>query len=123
MVLVFVWFPVNFILTTFNLEEFSPTSLAQAVPTLLRQTWSESEADPQDTMSRDEIEALSAQAANFMSVLSGAKPQRVARENPEFLSHDEEFEDFSLVRVVLGYGIPTLLAVGLALLVFCMRDL
>ena len=43
-VLVFVWFPVNLVLHTFSLEEFSPISLSQALPTLLRTSWSRGEA-------------------------------------------------------------------------------
>ena len=35
-VLIFVWFPINLVLHTFSLEEFSPISLSQALPTLLR---------------------------------------------------------------------------------------
>jgi len=42
-VLVFVWFPVNLVLNTFSLEEFSPISLTQALPTLLRTPWREVE--------------------------------------------------------------------------------
>ena len=38
-VLVFIWFPVNLVLNTFSLEEFSPISLTQALPTLLREPW------------------------------------------------------------------------------------
>ena len=35
----------------------------------------------------------------------------------------DEFEDFSLTRVVLAYGLPTLVAVLLATVCFCYRDL
>ena len=37
-------------------------------------------------------------------------------------SERDEFEDFSLVRVTLGYGVPTLVTAGLAMLCFHRRD-
>ena len=123
-VLVFLWYPVNLLLHTFSLEEFSPISLNQAIPTLLRQPWRETEADSEmpSNSEQAEAEALARQAAAFMSVLSGT-PQRAPEPvKPGFFEH-KEYEDFSLKRVVLGYGIPTLLAVGLALLCFNLRDL
>jgi hypothetical protein len=41
---------------------------------------------------------------------------------PSFFERDES-RDFSLAKVLLGYGLPTLAATGLATLCFCRRDL
>lgn len=119
--LVFIWLPINLVLNIFSLEEFSPISLNQAVPTLLRQPWRKAEADLQNTASDEELQALARQTAHFLSVLSGV-PQKVANRTPAFFDRDE-FDDFSLARVILGYGIPTLVAITLATLCFCLRDL
>lgn len=117
-VLVFIWSPITLILTTFSLEEFSPISLDRALPTLLRQPWRE---DPQKADAPQELEVLSPEAVNFLRRLSGV-PVEPVREESAFYDSDE-FEDFSLTRVVLGYGLPTLAAVALATLCFCRRDL
>jgi ABC-type transport system involved in multi-copper enzyme maturation permease subunit len=119
-VLIFIWYPINFVLQTFSLEEFSPFSLDQALPTVLRQPWREAEG-PQQAATEQELAALSRQAAHFLKVLSGA-PEEPVQQKPAFFDRDD-FDDFSLTRVVLGYGIPTLAAVALATLCFCLRDL
>jgi ABC-type transport system involved in multi-copper enzyme maturation permease subunit len=121
-VLLVVWYPVNGILYAFQLEEFSPISLSQALPTLLRQPWREVEGAVQDEASDEEMEALARQAANLLNLFSGGAPKEVAKSNPGFFER-EEFDDFSLSRVLLGYGVPTLLALGLATLCFSLRDL
>lgn len=117
-VLVFVWSPITLILTTYNLEEFSPISLDKALPTLLRQPWRE---DPQKAAAGQGLETLSPEAINFLRRLSGV-PVEPVREKSTFFESDD-FDDFSLTRVVLGYGVPTLAAVALATLCFCGRDL
>ncbi len=119
-VLILVWFPVNLVLHTFSLEEFSPISLGQALPTLLRTPWSERDADSSPELTSQDVEVLARQANQFMSMLSGSAPQPSREEN--FFDRGN-YEDFSLVRVALGYGIPTLLALGLSLLFFSRRDL
>ncbi len=129
-VLVFIWSPITLILTAFSLEEFSPISLDRALPTLLRQPWRE---DPQEAAAgqelevlspEQELEVLSPEGANFLRRLSGVPvvPVEPVREESAFYESDD-FEDFSLARVALGYGIPTLAAVALATLCFCWRDL
>lgn len=118
-VLVFLWYPIGLVLNVFQLEEFSPISLNQALPTLLRQPWGETDERPPSTVGDEELEALSRQAAEFISALSG-KPQQPEQE-PFF--ERKGYEDFSLGRVALGYGVPTLLAVALATVWFCLRDL
>ena len=120
-VLVFLWFPINLVLNMFSLEAFSPISLNQAIPTLLRQPWREAESASQDINTDEEMEALARQAALFLSGLSG-NPAPPRRPEPEFFNRDH-FQDFSLPWVVLGYGIPTLAAIALATLCFCRRDL
>jgi len=120
-VLIFIWYPINGVLSVFSLEEFSPISLNQALPTLLRQPWREVEEGSQQTATDEELAALSRQAAHFLKVLSGV-PEQPVEQKPTFFDH-AEYADFSLARVLLGYGIPTLAAVGLATLCFCCRDL
>jgi ABC-type transport system involved in multi-copper enzyme maturation permease subunit len=106
-VLAFLWFPVNLILSTFSLEEFSPISLNQALPTLLLQPWTEGAVDSEEA----NIQEAPRQDAAHSNRLEGGFLER------------EEFEDFRLWRVILGYGIPTLAAIGLAMMTFCLRDL
>ncbi len=121
-VLLFLWGPVNGILNGFQLEEFSPISLSQAIPTLLRQPWSESEEeDLPDSLSEEDMEALDRQTQQFLGILSGTKPPPPPKETP--FAEREEYKDFSLRRVALAYGGLTVLAVGLATALFCRRDL
>ncbi|MCH5376623.1 MAG: ABC transporter permease subunit [Planctomycetes bacterium] len=122
-VLVFTWLPINLVLSTFSLEEFSPFTLQQAIPTLLRTTWATpKEDDAESPVSEDDVEALAAQADQFMRLLSGKSPPPARRERGG-LFENMVFDDLSVPRVLLGYGVPTLLALGLALLVFDRRDL
>jgi hypothetical protein len=120
-VLCFVWFPINLILNTFSLEEFSPISLNQAIPTLLRTPWRVDPAEAPEVTTDQDLEAAARQAAQVLQFFSGDYQQPEPRER-DFFDRDN-YQDFSLVRVVLGYGLPTLLAIGLATLCFCWRDL
>ena len=122
-VLLFLWYPVNMLLYTFRLEAFSPLALSQAVPALLRQPWR-----PGDLASGPaadaQLEEATRKAADFWTTLSGTAPEpppSPARK-PGFFERDE-FHDFSLAKVLLGYGLPTLAATALATLCFCRRDL
>ncbi len=116
-VLLLTWFPVNLVLHTFSLEQYSPITLSQRLPALLQQPW---RAEPEaDTATGEDMEALAQQAAQFLSVLSGAPPQPA--KEPGFFDR-AAIDDFSLRYVVLGYGIPTLLSIGLAAVCFHMRD-
>jgi ABC-type transport system involved in multi-copper enzyme maturation permease subunit len=119
-VLIFAWFPLNQVLHVFSLEEFSTVSLNQALPTLLRTPWRQTEDRPTGNRTED-MEAMAREAAKFLSAFSGA-PQTDPGTTPKFYRQGE-YGDFSLTRVLLGYGIPTLVAVGLSLLAFCWRDL
>lgn len=116
----FIWYPVSLLLNTFKLESISPITLNQAMPTLLRQPWRASAAPEEDSVRMDDLRAMRA-AANFFSVLSGAAPSTAPEKNVPFF--ERKFEDFSLGRVVLGYGIPTLTTLAAALFWFCSRDL
>ncbi len=121
-VLLFLWYPVNMLLHTFRLEAFSPISLSQSLPTLLRQPWRAGEPDAPAPGSQLEVEELKRQAASFLSVLSGGGvPEAPPRKTGFF--EQEDSREFSLAKVLLGYGIPTLAAVGLAMLSFWRRDL
>lgn len=116
-VLLLAWYPLNFILHTFSLEELSPVSLNQALPTLLRQPWHE---DPQaETAKAGDMEALAQQAAQFLNLLSGGPSQPAAK--PGFFER-ASYDDFSLPSVLLGYGLPTLLSIALATVCFNIRD-
>ncbi len=116
-VLVFLWFPVNLVLNVFSLEEFSPISLTQALPTLLRQPWNETEVEePEPTM-----DAAFRDALGFFSSLGGNAAAEPQPEQRTFFERGD-YEDFSLRRVLLGYGIPTLVSIALATLCFCLRD-
>jgi len=120
-VLVFIWYPIGLILSVFSLEEFSPISLSRAISTQLRQSWREPGANLQSKADAEDINGVTDQMSHFFSVLSGVQPKPKAA-NPDFFEGGK-FEDFSLLRVTLGYGLPTLAAVFLASLCFYWRDL
>ena len=120
-VLVFFWYPVGLILSTFSLEEFSPISLSRATTTQLRQTWRR--AEPQTDVNADAQapKTFTRQVDHFFEVLSGGQPEQEVTK-PEFFE-GQDFEDFSLLRVTIGYGLPTILSVVLATICFYRRDL
>jgi len=66
------------ILNAFALEELSPISLNQAIPTLLRQPWSEADVAARKPVGGDEAEMVARQAAYVMNFLAGesAPPPR-----------------------------------------------
>lgn len=117
-VLLFAWYPSDLILHHLSLEQFSTISLSQAMPQLLRTPWRR-DAKQAALSSAAEIRNLAAQAAQLFSPFGAATPP--ARD-PGFFEKGS-YVDFSLLRVVLGYGIPTLVALALTLLCFCRRDL
>jgi len=123
-VLVFVWCPINLVFNTFALEEFSPISLNQRMPKLLRQPWHGTGTAPdRQQPARDEEDDAGAQmVARWLGLSSGQSPLPSPKQQPQFYQR-EGFREFSLVRVLLGYGIPTLLSVGLAAVWFSRRDL
>jgi hypothetical protein len=121
-VLLFLWYPVNMMLHTFRLEAFSPISLSQSLPTLLRQPWRANDPDAPASGSQLEVEELKRQAASFLNVLSGGGLEEAPPRKPGFFE-DNELREFSLAKVLVGYGLPTLAAVVLAMLSFWRRDL
>lgn len=119
-VMLFVWYPINITMNTFSLEEISPISLNQALPVMLRQSWSSdgeasSEVDPED------IEALAQQAESFLEALGG-RPRRKPQQ-PEFFAREEMYRDIALWRVLLGYGIPVVVTMGITFWKFHREDL
>jgi hypothetical protein len=117
-VLIFVWYSVSFVLSVFSLEAFSPISLNQASTTQLRSQWQQAPAD-KTVQDAAEAQALARQADRFIRRLSGTA---VKTTEPEFFEPGK-FEDFSLVRVMLSYGLAALAALGLSVICFCRRDL
>lgn len=115
-VLVFAWYPVNIVLSVFSLEEFSPISLSQAIPTQLHMHLYRSDDDPNETASQEGVEAVTNLLSSFGKAFSTPKP------SDAFFERDK-FEDFSLLRVTLGYAVPSLAAVALAVFSFYWRDL
>jgi ABC-type transport system involved in multi-copper enzyme maturation permease subunit len=120
-VLVFLWYPVGLILSVFSLEEFSPISLSRAISTQLRQTLRTTQTQADSNTREQELSVLPDGVEHFLRVFSTAPPAPKATK-PEFFE-SEEFHDFSLLRILLGYGVPTVAAVILAMLCFCRRDL
>jgi len=140
-VLLFLWYPVNGILNGFQVEEFSPLSLSQALPTLLRQPWSETdEEERSEDLTEGEMEEAAramnqaigvlfggasgpagepGDAQQFLSGFSGAEPPKT----PAPFFDRAGYEDFSLARVALAYGGLSVLAVALSIVWFCRRDL
>jgi hypothetical protein len=122
-ILIFVWFPINVVLDTFALEQFSPISLNRALPRLLQTTWRPVDETPEAKLSGRELRELSRQASRFLSVLSGGDGPPPASQEKDGFYEQGDYEDFSLLRVLAGYGTPALVALGLTVLLFSWRDL
>jgi ABC-type transport system involved in multi-copper enzyme maturation permease subunit len=115
-VLLACWYPVDAILDAFSLESFSPVTLNRALPFLLHQPW---RPEAGSTEGGNSLTAFAQSVEGFADTLGFAtKPPP---HHGKFFEGD--FHDFSLWRVLLGYGLPTLACVGLATLSFCRRDL
>jgi ABC-type transport system involved in multi-copper enzyme maturation permease subunit len=119
-VLIFIWYPIGLILSVFSLEELSPISLNRAISTQLRRPWRQTNAGITDASAKDDA-VFTDQVSNFFSVFSGVKSKPEVSK-PDFFE-GQKFNDFSLFRVILGYGLPTLAAVILASLCFYWRDI
>ncbi len=120
-IMIIFWLPINAILHNFSLEEFSPISLTQALPTLLRTPWEQRAEEADSELAAEDVEALMRQGQAFLSALSGG-PAAAPPKKENFFDRGD-YHDFSLLRVSLGYGVPTLLALLLAGSIFCWRDL
>ena len=120
-VLIFIWYPIGLILSIFSLEEFSPISLNRAISTQLRQPWRQIDDEAMAKVNPEDAYAFTDQMSNFFNVLSGS-PSEPKAAKPDFFE-GQKFDDFSLLRVTLGYGLPTLASVFLAALCFYWRDL
>lgn len=119
-VVLLVWMPVNLVLSAFSLEEVSPLSLSQALPTLLRTPWREGENKSAETASNP-LQDADEDAVQFLAILSGTSAAPRRPPEPEYFDQTR-YTDFSLTRVVLGYAIPTLLFMLVASWIFCNRD-
>jgi hypothetical protein len=120
-VLVFLWYPVGLILSVFSLEEFSPVSLSRAISTQLRRPLLAREAEDEGTGDAQEMQSFTEQMDRWVNIFSPSGPAPEAS-RPEFFE-GEKFEDLSVVRVALGYGVPSVVAVFLAGVCFYRRDL
>lgn len=120
-VLLFLWGPVNVLLDTFKLEAFSPITLNRALPALLRPPAAQGDSKPVELAKDRESDEAARQVGATLRTLFGGPPEP-APPQPGFFERDE-FHEFSLTKVLLGYGIPTLASLGLAVLCFCRRDL
>ena len=122
-VLIFVWYPIGLILSIFSLEEFSPISLNRAISTQLRQPWRQSDDEAKVKANPEDAYALTKQMTKWVNVMSGTSTQPEPKAAKPYFFEGQKFDDFSLLRVILGYGLPTLAAVVLAALCFYWRDL
>jgi ABC-type transport system involved in multi-copper enzyme maturation permease subunit len=120
-VLIFIWYPIGLILSVFSLEELSPISLNRAISTQLRRSWCQTDAEAKDKANVQDADVFTDQVSNFFNVLSGVQPKPKASK-PDFFE-GEKFDDFSLFRVILGYGLPTIVSVIMASLCFYWRDI
>ncbi len=120
-VLLLIWYPLNFILGGFRLEEFSTVSLSQAIPTLAKTQppWVE-EPEEEGVVVTEEMVADVGDV--FSSIFSsGATPQPKPEESDNFW--EEEYEDFSLAWVLAIYGMLSAGSLGVAMLRFSRGDL
>jgi hypothetical protein len=124
-VLIFAWMPVNWVFSTFDLEQFSPWTMYVAVPSLLRTPWETAELDEEQTSTQmaEDAAALEAQAEQFGRWLTGQSPAPVRRPRQDGLFEPRDFPNLSVPRILAGYGLPTLAALLLSLVVFHRRDL
>lgn len=116
-VALFIWFPSNLILNIFALDAFSTFSLNKSLPLLLRTPWR-----AEDKSAEPEKELGSEILSNPLEALFGSAIPKPPPEPKGFFDRDRD-AGFSLLRVVLGYGLSTLVCVGLTLFCFCTRDL
>jgi len=117
--LVFVWYPVNLILNAFSLEAFSPISLNRAIPTQLRSALFTKDDGPNAKVGKTEVDAFADLMTSFGKAFSTTGP---AMRKDGFFNAGAS-RDFSLIRVTLGYGLPTLTLLALSVWRFYRRDL
>lgn len=113
----FVWYPINVLLATFRVEEFSPISLNQAAPVVLRKSW----FLPGERKEQVNLAALQEQFSEFMRNLMG--PPQPQRRERGFFSTVNQYEDIQPARVGLSYGLVTILLTAGAYAIFYWRDL
>lgn len=127
-VLMFSWVVLTVFLHNFQLEEFSTVSLDQALPTLLRTPWRTEKAGDEQAARQRELEDTYRQGVDFVNTLlnpgaAGRSPAAARPNRSDSFYEQGHYEDFSLGRVLLGYGLPMLLAMALSTWVFSRRDL
>jgi ABC-type transport system involved in multi-copper enzyme maturation permease subunit len=121
-VLIFVWFPLTLAMHVYSLEELSLLSLNQSIPTLLRTPWSGAESGGRRLTNLD-ISSLGKAGGLFVSALSGGSAPHEKSDFFDNFFSKGDYRDFSLLRVLFGYGMPTLLAMSIATWIFSSRDL
>jgi ABC-type transport system involved in multi-copper enzyme maturation permease subunit len=120
-VVLFIWYPINLILDSFKLEAFSTVNLTAKLPTLMRTPWRAGDQPAPDAEAS--FRDLANSTASFLSVFGGAADTGPVPEPESGFFKRAAKDSFSLLRVILGYGLSTVVCVGLTLLAFCYRDL
>lgn len=113
----FVWYPINVLLSTFRMEEFSPISLNQATPVVLRKSW----FLPDKESEKVDIAQLQQQFAEFVRSLMG--PPTPQRRERGFFSEVDAYQNIRPWRVGLSYGLITILLTAGSYAIFYWRDL
>ncbi len=113
----FVWYPINVLLSTFRVEEFSPISLNQGAPVVLRKSW----FLPGEKKEQLDVVKLQQQFADLIrGFMAPLQPERRQR---GFFREVEQHENIKPLRVSLSYGLATVLFTCLAYTIFFRQDL
>lgn len=116
----FIWYPSNAILDNFKLDAFSTLNLTRRLPILLRTPW-RTESTLADAEKQIGLQDFVSGTNQFLAAFGGPGQTSVAQDKGFF--QKSAHEDFSLLRVLLGYGLSTVVCVVFTLLSFCYRDL
>lgn len=113
----FVWYPINVLLATYRIEEFSPISVSQATPVVLQKKW----FFPEERKEEFDLAHLQRQFAELMrGLFTPPQPERRPR---GFFGEAEKYENIDPLRVGLSYAVVTLLLTSAAYVIFFWQDL